>query len=64
MRAENVTLGLERVPIGFYVQVAIDGRPYRRTKNKSMLVYDSVVQWDDVIQLYGTISLFSDFRSS
>ena len=61
MRAENVIVGLERVPVGFYVRVDV-ADCHRRTKNKSMLVYDHVIQWDDVIHLYGTLDLPSDFR--
>lgn len=62
MRAENVTVGLERVPVGFYVQVDIDGYPYgQQTENKSMWVSDRVIQWDDVIRLYGTVNYLQTF---
>ena len=61
IRAENVTAGLGRVPVGFYVQVDIPDRPSWRTENKSVPVYDRVIQWDDVIHLYGTVKWSSRF---
>lgn len=57
IRAENVTVGLGRIPIGFYVQVDFCGAPSRRTKNKTVQVYDSIIQWEDQIELCGFLSL-------
>ncbi|KAI9455531.1 hypothetical protein HD554DRAFT_2042764 [Boletus coccyginus] len=57
IRAENVTVGLGRVPVGFYVQIECRGGTFRRTKNKAAPVYDRVIQWDDRIHLCGTLEL-------
>ncbi|KAH0836404.1 hypothetical protein J3R83DRAFT_8004 [Lanmaoa asiatica] len=51
IRAENVAVGLGRIPIGFYVQFDFDGSTPRRTKIKPVPVCDSVIQWDDPIQM-------------
>ncbi|KAF8549065.1 hypothetical protein OG21DRAFT_1488841 [Imleria badia] len=50
VRAEDVTAGFRRMPIGFYVLVQFDGTR-RRTENKPVHLYNSVVEWDHRIQL-------------
>ncbi|KIJ65765.1 hypothetical protein HYDPIDRAFT_151374 [Hydnomerulius pinastri MD-312] len=50
MRVENVVTGLRRIPVGFYVLVQFDSTR-RRTKTKSVLLHDSIIEWDDEIML-------------
>lgn len=61
IRAESVTVGLGRIPVGFYVRVEFCEGISRQTKNKAAPVYDCVIQWDDRIHLCGTpeLSLWS-----
>jgi len=57
IRAEDVTVGLGRIPVGFYVRVEFPGGTSRQTKNKAAPVHDRVIQWDDRIHLCGTLEL-------
>jgi len=50
IRAEDVTAGFKRMPVGLYVLVQFDGTK-RRTENKPVRLHDSIVEWDDRIQL-------------
>ena len=50
IRAEDVVAGFKRMPVGFYVLVHYD-RTIRRTENKPVRLHDSIVEWDDTIQL-------------
>ena len=51
IRAEDVVAGFKRMPVGFYALVQFDGTK-RRTENKPLRLHDSIVEWDDVIQLW------------
>ena len=50
LRAENVALGLGRIPAGFYVVVQHSGLEWR-TENKHSLVNNNVVEWGGPIPL-------------
>jgi hypothetical protein len=49
----DVTVGLRRIPVGFHVSVRVDGVEWR-TANKSIAVDASMIEWKDIITLYGT----------
>lgn len=49
IRAQNISSGLKRIPIGFYVKVQFNGTQ-RRTQNKSIRLNDSI-EWEDEILL-------------
>ncbi|KAH0828722.1 hypothetical protein J3R83DRAFT_3133 [Lanmaoa asiatica] len=51
IRAENVTVGLGRIPVGFYVQLQFHAGTSRWTENKPVPVDGCVIQWDDLIHL-------------
>ena len=50
MRAEDVAAGFSRMPVGFYIVIQFDGNKWR-TVNKSVRLHDSILEWDDRIQL-------------
>ena len=51
IRAENVSAGLRRMPVGFSVLVEFDGTQ-RKTKNQRVWISDQFTEWDDdVIRL-------------
>jgi hypothetical protein len=50
IRATDVTVGLRRIPAGFYAAVQHNGLE-RRTTNKPVLVNNDVVQWGGPITL-------------
>lgn len=51
IRAEDVVAGFRRIPVGFYILIQFDGAK-RRTENKPVRFHDSVVEWDDMVQLW------------
>ncbi|OAX37805.1 hypothetical protein K503DRAFT_866605 [Rhizopogon vinicolor AM-OR11-026] len=50
IRATDLTLGLQRIPVGFYVTVQIDSAQWQ-TANKSVHVDLDVVEWNEQIVL-------------
>jgi hypothetical protein len=50
IRADDVALGLRRVPSGFYAVVHHSGLEWR-TENKRTSVNDDVVEWDGPIPM-------------
>ncbi|OJA20351.1 hypothetical protein AZE42_10538 [Rhizopogon vesiculosus] len=50
VRATDLTLGLRRIPVGFYVTVQIDGAQWQ-TANKPVHVDLDVIEWDEQIVL-------------
>jgi len=56
--ATGLTLGLPRIPAGFYVQVQVDDIQWQTT-NKPVHVGLDVLEWDQRIVLY--VSITSSF---
>ncbi|KAG6379358.1 hypothetical protein JVT61DRAFT_11821 [Boletus reticuloceps] len=50
IRAEDIVAGFRRMPVGFYVVVQFNGTK-RRTENKTVRLHESMVEWDEKIQL-------------
>ncbi|KAG6369853.1 hypothetical protein JVT61DRAFT_13413 [Boletus reticuloceps] len=50
IRAEDIVAGFRGMPVGFYVVVQFDGTK-RRTENKPICLHESIVEWDEKIQL-------------
>jgi hypothetical protein len=51
IRMSNPTLGLRRIPAGFYVKVQVDGIQWQTT-NKAVHVDQDVIEWKERIDLY------------
>jgi len=49
-RATDLTLGLKRIPAGFYVIVLVDGAEWQTT-NKSVHIDQDIVEWNERIIL-------------
>ena len=49
-RATDLTLGLKRIPAGFYVIVLVDGAQWQTT-NKCVHIDQDIVEWNERIIL-------------